>query len=130
MFFAPIILFLGMLFICYYITMLVFYLFESRTVWLADRFDLPYKIVFAVTMLMLTIRSFLGDFMCTEYWCADNPCDNPNNCSIHRYDFFDTAMACHNTMLNVPVAIIVFAIISGIVTWCIPKIKDNDNNEF
>jgi len=98
--FAPILFLLGVIFVCFYITMLVFYLFEAETVWVADRFDLVYKIVFSLTLMLLIIRSFFGDFMGS------------------------------GTILNVPVAIIVISIVSGVMTWCIPKIRDNDNLEF
>ena len=112
--FAPILLLLGTLFICFYIMMLVFYLFEAKTAWLADRFDLAYKIVFSLTLILLIVRSFLGDFMCADGdYCGmyGPPCHNPQT-------------------LSVPVPIIIAAILSGLVNWLIPKIKDNDNTEF
>ena len=97
--FAPILFFAGIVFVCFYITMLVFNL-EAKTVQKADRYDLAYKVVFSLTLMLLVVRSFLGDFM------------------------------GEGTNLNVPIPIIVIAIVSGIVTWATPKIKDNNNPEF
>ena len=97
--FSPILLFAGIIFICVYITILVTKL-ESQNILHADRLDLPYKIIFSLTLILLIVRSFLGDFMGA------------------------------GTMLNVPVAIIVLAIISGLATWATPKIKDNNNPDF
>ena len=99
MFFSPLLLLLGALFVCFYITMLIFYLFESKTVWLADRFDLPYKIICSVILLLLIIRAFLLGYF-TE-----------------------------SALLFLPPFVII-AILSGIITWVLPKIKDNDNTDF
>ena len=104
MIFSPIILALGVGFICFYIFKLTFNL-DSNTSFVADRYDIWYKIIFTITLLTIMIRSFFGDFMCTD-------------------------PSCHCIQLNVPVPIIVFGIISGIITWCTPKIKDNNNTEF
>ena len=97
--FFPILFFLGILMIFFYISLLVGKL-ENKKLSHADRFDIPYRIVFTCTLLMLVLRSFLGDF---------------NG---------------EGTILNVPIIIIVLAIASGLVTWMTPKIKDNDNNDF
>ena len=97
---VPIVFALGIAFVCFYITSLVFSL-ESRMIWLADRYDLLYKIIFSVTLIILVVRSFLGDFASEQ-----------------------------GTALNVPVPIIALALLSGLITWFTPKIKDNDNNEF
>jgi len=94
----------------FYIIMLVVNL-ESTHIHRADRFDLAYKIVFSITLGMFIIRSFLGDF--AGQWVMDADGD------ITR-----------GTMLNVPIPIIVLSIMSGVITWCTPKIKDNDNAEF
>jgi len=114
--FSPVILLLGILFVCFYIMALVFYLFEAKTVWLADRFDLAYKIVFSVTLVMLIVRLFMGDFMCVDgYYCGvyGDPCHSPRTGIEHEL-----------------IPIVVIAILSGLVNWFIPKIKDNDNTEF
>ena len=97
--FCPILFFAGIIFVCFCITTLVTEL-ENGKLSHADRLDLPYKIIFSLTLIILVVRSFLGDFM------------------------------GEGTMLNVPVAIIVIAIISGLVTWCTPKLIDNDNPDF
>jgi quinol-cytochrome oxidoreductase complex cytochrome b subunit len=96
-----ILLFLGIGFVCFYIMTLVTHIDTNTRQ--ADRYDLAYKIVFSLTLVILVTRSFLGDFK------GDG------------------------TMLNIPYqtfGIIIAAIISGIITWVTPKIKDNDNTEF
>ena len=97
--FCPILFFAGLLFVCYYIVTLVSKL-EAGDIPQADRLDLPYRIIFSITLIVLVVRSFLGDFM------------------------------GEGTRLNVPISIIILAIISGLVTWLTPKIKDNDNPDF
>ena len=97
--FSPIILILGIVFVCFYIVMLVVNL-EFKAIHTADRYDLVYKVVFSVTFIMLVIRSWLGDFM------GDG------------------------TELNVPIAITIMAMASGLITWFTPKIKDNNNSDF
>jgi|GEM_PF-1115189 len=119
---SPIIFFAGLIFICFYIIMLVFNL-EARTTHNADKYDLAYKIIFGITLAVLIVRSFLGDFMCTESWCGTKGEDGE-------------ILTCHavtlwyGTSLYVTITVTVVAVISGIVTWLTPKIKDNDNNEF
>jgi O-antigen/teichoic acid export membrane protein len=97
--FMPVLFFAGVLYVCFYIIMLVGSL-ENNSTRNADRYDLAYRIVFSVTLFVLIIRSFLGDFM------------------------------GEGTTLNVSYEIIIVAIVSGIATWLTPKIKDNDNTEF
>ena len=109
--FAPIILILGVLFVCFYIVALSFYLYEAKTVWLADRYDLAYKIIFSITLVLFIVRSFLGDFMTPVVTDEDGNTTG-------------------GTMLNVPVSLVVACVLSGIMTWCLPKIRDNDNTEF
>ena len=102
-FFFPVLFFAGIIFVCVYISILVGS-FEEKSIMHSDRYDIAYRIVFTVTFFILTIRSFLGDFA------------NPSE------DF--------GSNLNVPIAIIALAMLSGIVTWLTPKIKDNDSNDF
>ena len=97
--FSPILFFAGVIFICVYISILVGKL-ETRNTAHADRLDLAYRIIFTITLLVLIIRSFLGDFQ------------------------------GEGTKLNVPIFIIVLAIASGLATWLTPKIKDNDSTDF
>ena len=97
--FAPILFFAGVGFVCFYITVLVFNL-ESRSAWAADRFDLAYKVVFSLTLILFIMRSFFGDF------------------------------AGEGTRLNVRWELIIPAIVCGLANWLIPKIRDNDNTEF
>ena len=94
LFFFPVIYFAGVILICLYIAILVG-TFENKTTFLSDRYDLAYRILFTVTLLALTLRSFFT-----------------------------------KPMLNVPVFIIALAIVSGIVTWIVPKIRDNDSKDF
>lgn len=125
--FSPIILFLGVAFVCFYIVHLVFKL-ETKSHYRADRLDIPYKIIFSVTLIMLIVRSFLGDFMHVD----------PEHCGKWLLDgvyYLDEMPGskqyfCHSTNLNVPYPIVIVAIISGFVTWFTPKIRDNDNPEF
>ena len=97
--FFPVLFFAGILLVLTYISILVGKL-DSKQISHADRYDIPYRIVFTCVLLMLVLRSFFGDF------------DG------------------EGTALNVPIAIIVLAIASGLATWLTPKIKDNDNGEF
>ena len=103
MWFMPVIYFAGLIGVCAYIFLLVGTL-ESNRLERGDRFDIPYRIIFSITFLALVIRSFLGDFM------------NP-----------DTDIS---TNLNVPVPIICLTIASGLLTVCLPKIRDNDTSDF
>ena len=74
--------------------------FENGNISHADRFDLPYRIIFSLTLVLLVLRSFFGDFM------------------------------GGGTNLNVSFEIIIPAILSGFITWLTPKIRDNDNPDF
>jgi hypothetical protein len=106
MFFAPLLLWGGILYVCFYLFVLSIHL-ESRTPHIAERHNLIYKIVFSLTLLTLLLRSFFGDFAgqaAGEELTSD--------------------------LLSVPISIVVCAITSGIITWCIPGFRDNDNNEF
>ncbi|MCL2229424.1 MAG: hypothetical protein FWC00_06425 [Firmicutes bacterium] len=107
--FSPIIFLLGVGFICFYIIAMVISI-ESNATQFADRYNLAYKIVFSIVLFMLIIRSFLGDF---------------NNSLIDP----ETGYAI-GTNLNVHIGLIIAAIISGLITWLTPKIRDNDNTEF
>jgi len=110
MFFCPLLLAIGIAFICFYIVTLVTHI--DTNVRQADKYDLPYKIVFSLTLILLVVRSFLGDFLGYR---------------------FDTELETYGTMLNIPpetIGIVVTAFISGIITWFNPKIRDNDNTEF
>ena len=73
---------------------------ESNTTHIADRFDLIYKIVFSATLMTLILRSFFGDFLYQD------------------------------ARINAFTIVILLGIASGIITWCLPKIRDNDNTEF
>jgi len=55
--FFPIIFFAGVILVCVYISLLVGTL-ESKNVHLSDRYDIAYRIVFTITLLALTLRSF------------------------------------------------------------------------
>jgi len=93
--FFPIIFFTGVILICIYIAVLVGTL-DNKNAHLGDRYDLSYRIVFTITLLALTLRSFFAKPM----------------------------------LLNVPIPIIALAIFSGIITWALPKIRDNDSADF
>jgi hypothetical protein len=100
--FCPILLFLGIVFVCFYIIVLVTNI--DSNIRKTDKWDFPYKIVFSITLLILVVRSFLGDFMGGE-----------------------------GIMLNIPpqtINIVIIALVSGVITWCNPKIRDNVNKEF
>ena len=112
MFFSPIILVAGLGFVCFYIIYVMNSLMDEDEAFHADRFDLAYRIIFSVTVLVLIIRSFLGDFMHVH----------TENCVINGL--------CTASNLNVPTAMVMTAILSGIVTWCTPRLRDNDNTEF
>jgi len=58
-FLSPIVLISGTSFVCFYIIMLVFHL-DGSAPYLAERFDLIYKIIFSLTFVMLVIRSTLA----------------------------------------------------------------------
>jgi len=103
LFFFPVLYFAGVVLVCLYIAVLVGKL-ESRQLAHADRWDFWYRIVFTVTLIILILRSFLGDFKSAG--------------SLLNY---------HNAA---SIVIIVLAFVSGLVTWLTPKIKDNNNNEF
>jgi hypothetical protein len=107
MFFSPLIMFCGVAFTCFYMFELSTHI-GDKTAHFADRFDLPYKIIFSVTLITLLVRSFIGDFMFVPEH-ADDPTPR---------------------LLSVPLEIALFAIFAAIATWCIPKIKDNNNKEF
>jgi len=127
--FFPVLFFAGIIFVCFYIVMLVSNV-EAKTIQRADRYDLIYKIVFTLTLILLITRSFIGDFMCT----GGSLCDpaiaelakgmSTKEIVANGWDY------CHSTKLNVPIVIIVTVILSGLVTWFTPKIKDNNNQEF
>ena len=97
--FSPILLLAGIIFVCFYIVTLVTKL-EDGDIHTADRFDLAYRLVFSFTLILLVVRSFLGDFM------------------------------GGGTNLNIQYEVIIPAIISGLITWLTPKIRDNDNPDF
>jgi ABC-type antimicrobial peptide transport system permease subunit len=90
----PIVFILGLIWVCVYITNLVAHL-ESKKLYLADRLDWLYRLVFCFTVVSLIIRSIFAE-----------------------------------PYLTVPVPIVAICIISGIMTLAIPKIVDNDNDEF
>ena len=127
MFFFPIAMFLGIGFVCFYIVMLIVKL-EAKSIGHADRYDLPYRIIYSLTFILITVRSWLGDFMwpynCLEY-ChkSSKVCEELGlACDIH---------VCHcPVLLMVPVPIIILAMLSGLMTWFTPKIKYNDNPDF
>jgi hypothetical protein len=78
---------------------------ESKTQHIVDRFDIWYRLIFSVTLLTIILRSFFGDFMAeaTETYAPQ--------------------------LLNIdPISCIAF--LSGIITWSLPRIRDNDNSEF
>jgi hypothetical protein len=87
----------------FYIIMLVVKL-DTAAIRTADKFDLAYKIIFGITLAMFIVRSFLGNYSAKYIGVGD--------------------------VFNIPIPIAVVAILSGIITWCTPKIKDNDNTEF
>ena len=93
----PIFYFAGVILVCFYICSLVSKL-ESKQFSHADRYDLPYRIVFTVTLLLLIAR-----------------------CSIN-YLVSDTR--------DTIIIVLVPAILSGLITWFTPKIKDNNNPDF
>jgi hypothetical protein len=123
MFFSPLILLFGTGFVCFYIIRLFFY-FCDKQPYLATRWELIYKIIFTATFIMLIVRAFCGDFMCLHE--TGTLCD-PN---IDPSDYTEDMDTCHHSTLNVPVGMVIAAIISGIITWFTPKIRDNDNLEF
>ena len=92
---------------------------EEKSSYLADRYALMYKVVFSITLVMLIARSFLGDFM---HVCPDS--------ILYPEEFRRHAETCTATDLNVQPGMVIIAILSGIITWCTPKIRDNDNDEF
>jgi hypothetical protein len=98
--FFPVFYVLGLILICMYLTLLVSTI-ESKEHFLGDRYDLAYRVVFTVTLLLIIIRIFFAETI------------------------FYTPIGA-----NLPVMIIVLGVISGAVTWLIPKIKDNDNQDF
>ena len=100
MFFFPVLYILGTLCVSVYISFQIWHIDSKENAAGSDRFDLPYRIIFTITFLLLLVRSFLGDFM------GDG------------------------TMLNVPYIIIIPAVISGIMTWACPKIHYNNSNDF
>ena len=108
MVFAPLTFIIGVGFICFYIITLVVSIESGRTQF-SDRYDLLYRIIFSIVLLMLIIRSFLGDFNNSLLDSDGNPL---------------------GTNLNVHIGLVITSIISGLVTWCTPKIRDNDNTEF
>jgi len=107
MFFAPLVLGFGTAFVCFYIIYLVSHL-EADTMHNADRFDLAYRIVFTITVIMLFVRSFLGDFTVPRG---------------HEDELV-------GMVLQATIPLNVAGIISGLITWFTPKIKDNDNKDF
>ena len=123
MLWAPILFVAGVSFIFFYIITLVTNI-DSKTPHNADRYDLAYKIVFSLTLILLIVRSFVGDFMCTDSKCGEWRTSIVNGIET-QYQYF-----CHGSMLNVPIYIIVLALISGLLTWILPKVKDNDNSDF
>lgn len=110
--FSPVLLVVGTGFVCYYIMHLVFHL-DAGTSHRADSLTLVYKIVFTVTFILLVGRSFLGDFM-PETVIIDG---------VMRSEIT-------NPNLNVPIPMIIMALISGLITWLTPSVRDNDNTEF
>ena len=54
----PIIFFAGIIWVCIYISNLVGKI-EDKNLYLADRFDWLYKLVFTITILSMVVRSFL-----------------------------------------------------------------------
>ena len=112
MFFSPILLVAGAGFVCFYIMNLVFHL-EEKSLHLADSWDLVYKVVFSLTFMLLILRSFFGDFM-----------------SEPSINIVTGETIAGGTNLNVPIEMIVMGIISGLITWFTPPIRDNDNTEF
>jgi len=109
----PIVLLLGISFVCFYIIALVVRL-EIKAIVHADKYDLLYKIIFSMTFIALVFRSWLGDFM-WDGICSCLP---------------DALCYCAPPQLSVAISMTILAMLSGLMTWFTPKIKDNDNTDF